>query len=296
MSNGFKSPYQLITDRILADLARGVAAWAKPWNSDAPAVASRPMNFSNSAVYRGVNTIMLHIACVERGWPVPAFATFNQVRKLKGSIIKGSKGEHVFFKSQVEANPKTAEEEGRANADGKIKRTVLKGYTVFNLAQVEGIEIDLPGLAKPSEIPSEIVDLAQLVGVTLRHGGDKAIYRPDIDAVTMPVPESFESLAHYKATAFHEIGGHGTGHESRLNRQFGRKFGDDAYIFEEMIAELCAAFLALEFGVQGDLRHPEYIASWIKVLKSDNRAFYRAAAEAQRAMDWIRERAGGPSP
>ncbi|MGH0214417.1 ArdC family protein [Sinorhizobium meliloti] len=296
MSNGFKSPYQLITDRILQDLERGVAAWVKPGSSEGPVVASRPMNFSNFTVYRGVNTIMLHIACVERGWPVPAFATFNQVRKLKGSIIKGSKGEHVFFKSQVERDPKSAEEEGRAGPNGKITRTVLKGYTVFNLAQVEGIELDLPGLAKPSEIPSEVVALAQLVGVTLRHGGDKAFYRPDSDAVTMPVPESFESLAHYKTTAFHEIGGHGTGHESRLNRQFGKKFGDQAYIFEEIVAELCAAFLAMEFNVGGDLRHPEYIASWVKLLKGDNRAFYRAAAEAQRAMDWIRERAGGPSP
>ncbi|WP_425624912.1 ArdC family protein [Agrobacterium radiobacter] len=293
MSNGFKSPYQLITDRILADLEQGVAAWVKPWKSEGAVVPSRPMNFSNATVYRGVNTIMLHVACIERGWPVPAFATFNQVRKMKGVITKGSKGCHVFFKSQVESDPKSPEEESRAGADGKIKRTVLKGYTVFNISQVDGIDLDIPGMSKPSELPSDVLELTQLVGVKLSHGGDRAFYAMDTDQITLPVPDVFESIEHYKATAFHEVG-HATGHESRLNRQFGRKFGDDAYAFEELVAELSAAFLAMEFGVQGNLRHPEYIASWIRILKGDMRAFYGAAAEAQRAMDWIRERAAIP--
>ncbi|NEJ83116.1 DUF1738 domain-containing protein [Rhizobium leguminosarum] len=293
MSNGFISPYQLITNRILADLEKGVAAWFKPWKSEGAVVSSRPMNFSNGTVYRGVNTIMLHCACIDRGWSVPAFATFNQIRKLKGLITKGSKGEHVFFKSQLESDPKSAEEEGRADESGKIRRTILKGYTVFNVSQVEGIEFDLPGMSKPSEIPSDVLDLTHLVGVKLTHGGDRAFYAMDEDHITLPAPEAFETVGHYKATAFHEVG-HSTGHTQRLNRQFGRKFGDDAYAREELVAELCAAFLAMEFNVQGELRHPEYIGHWIRVLKGDNRAFYNAAAEAHRAMDWIRERAAIP--
>lgn len=293
MSNGFKSPYQLITDRILQGLEQGVAGWVKPWNSEGPVAATRPMNFSNATIYRGVNTIMLHVACIERGWPVPAFATFNQIRKLKGAVSKGSKGEHVFFKSQVESDPRSPEEESRVGANGKIKRTVLKGYTVFNISQVDGISVDIPNVAMPSDLPSDLLDLTQLVGVKLSHGGDKAFYSIDDDKITLPVPNDFHSLDHYKATAFHEVG-HATGHGSRLNRQFGRKFGDDAYAFEELVAELSAAFLAMEFGVKGELRHPEYIGNWIRILKGDMRAFYGAAAEAQRAMDWIRERAADP--
>lgn len=295
MSNGFKSPYQLITDRILQDLERGVAGWVKPWKSEGAALPTRPLNFSNSTVYRGVNTVMLHVACIGNGWDVPAFATFNQIRKLKGVIRKGSKDCYVFFKSQVERDPKTAKEEGRAGPGGKIKRTVLKGYRVFNVSQVDGLDLDIRGMSKPSELPNDVLELTQLVGVGLRHGGDKAFYSMDDDAITLPVPDAFESIEHYKATAFHEVG-HSTRHESRLARQFGRKFGDDAYAFEELIAELSAAFLAMEFGVQGELRHSEYIASWIKILKGDMRAFYGAAGEAQRVMDWIRERAAGPSP
>ncbi|MBA1343980.1 ArdC-like ssDNA-binding domain-containing protein [Rhizobium sp. WYCCWR 11146] len=146
MSNGFISPHQLITNRILADLEKGVAAWVKPWKSEGTVVSSRPMNFSNGTVYRGVNTIMLHCACIDRGWSLPAFATFNQIRRLKGVITKGSKGEHVFFKSEVESDPKLADGEGRADESGKIRRTVLNGYTVFNVSQVEGIELDLTGI------------------------------------------------------------------------------------------------------------------------------------------------------
>jgi antirestriction protein ArdC len=293
MSDGFKSPYQLITDRILQDLENGVAAWVKPSSSEGAVVRSLPMNFSNATVYRGVNTIMLHIACIERGWPVSAFATFNQIRKMKGSITKGSKGCHVFFKSQVESDPKSPEEEGRAGAGGKIKRTVLKGYTVFNVSQVDGISVNISGMSKPSELPRDVLDLAQLVGVKLTHEGDKAFYSIDDDTITLPIPDAFESLDHYKATALDEIS-HSTGHESRLNRQFDRKFGDDAEAFEQLVAELSAACLAMEIGVQGQLRHPELIGDWIRILKGDMRAFYVAAAEAQRTVDWIREREAVP--
>ncbi len=196
MSNRFVSPYQLITDRILADLEQGVAGWVKPWKSEGAVVASRPINFSNSTVYRGVNTLMLHIGCIDNGWTVPAFATFNQVRKLKGVVQKGSKGCHVFFKSQIEADPKTAEEEKRAGENGKFSRTILKGYTVFNVSQVEGIDIDVAGMAKPSELPSDVVDLCELVGVKLTHGGDKAFYQRPDDFVKLPIPPMFESLEH----------------------------------------------------------------------------------------------------
>lgn len=288
--SSFVSPYKIITDKIVSALEQGVAAWVRPWKSKGAVVASMPMNFTTKATYRGINTLMLYCACIDNGWDIPAFATFKQIKAAGGQVLKGAKGEHVYFMSKVERDPKAGEEGVKLNENGKVEHFILKGYTVFNVAQTEGLEVNFEGMTKPSEIPADVLDLCETVGVGLAHGGDRAYYQPAIDKVTMPAPEAFETLSHYKATAFHEVG-HATGHHSRLDRTFGKKFGDQAYAYEELVAELSAAFLCMEFGVEGTLRHPEYIASWIKVLKEDDRAFYRAAADAQKALDWIRERA-----
>lgn len=291
MSKAFVSPYQIITDRILADLEKGVASWVKPWSAKEASVGSSPMNWSNKTIYRGINKVMLHCACIDNGWAVPAFATFKQIKEKGGQVIKGSKGEHVFFMSKIERDPKAGEENVRLNDNGKVEHFILKGYTVFNVAQVEGIEFDFAEIKQISELPAEVAELCEIVDVKLNHGGNRAFYDIIADRVTLPAPEAFKSLEHYKATGFHEVG-HATGNSKRLDRTFGKKFGDQAYAYEELVAELSAAFLCMEFGVEGQLQHPEYIASWIKVLKEDNRAFYKAAADAQKALDWIKERAG----
>lgn len=289
--SAFVSPYQIITDKIVAALETGVAGWVKPWKSKGAVVASMPINWTTKTAYRGINTLMLYCACIDNGWETPAFATFKQIKAAGGQVTKGSKGEHIYFMSKIERDPKTPEEEARVNENGKFEQFILKGYTVFNIAQVEGIEINLEGMAQPSELPADVVDLCKLVGVKLAHGGNRAFYQTITDSITLPAPEAFQSIEHYKATGFHEVG-HATGAPHRLDRTFGKRFGDEAYAYEELVAELSAAFLCMEFGVEGQLQHPEYIASWIKVLKSDNRAFYRAASDAQKALDWIKERAG----
>lgn len=292
MSKTFVSPYDIITTRILADLEKGVAAWVKPWSAKGAAKAiTTPINFQTNKPYRGINTLLTYCACLDNGWTVPAFATFNQIKAMGGTVKKGSKSEHIFFSNVIERDPKTEEEAARVNANGKYEYRFLKGFSVFNIEQTEGLDLNLEGMAKPSELPAEIVDLCKLVDVKLTHGGDRAFYQPIGDRVNLPAPEAFKSLDHYKATGFHEVG-HATGAEHRLNRTFGKKFGDEAYAYEELVAELSAAFLCMEFGVEGQLQHPEYIASWIKVLKGDNRAFYRAAADAQKVLDFIREKAG----
>lgn len=292
MTKTFVSPYQIITDKIVAALEKGVASWVKPWKSkNAVSVSAMPINWTTGAAYRGINTVMLYCASIDNGWDVPAFATFKQIAAAGGTVKKGSKGEHVYFMSKIEREPKTEEEAAKVNENGKYEQFILKGYTVFNIAQVEGIELDIQGIAKPSELPADVTDLCKLIDVKLTHGGDKAFFRPIGDVINMPTPEAFETLAHYKATAFHEAT-HATGATHRLNRDQSGSFGSKNYAFEELVAELGAAFLCMEFGVEGNLRHPEYIASWLKVMKEDNRAFYRAAAQAQKAMDWLKDRAG----
>jgi antirestriction protein ArdC len=118
-------------------------------------------------------------------------------------------------------------------------------------------------------------------------GGDRAFYSPSHDRVCMPVFEAFKSAAAYYATAFHELA-HWTGAKARLDREFGKRFGDRAYAAEELVAELTSAFLCAEFSIDGELRHADYIANWIALLKDDARAFFTAASAAQKAADHLR--------
>ncbi|WP_173995772.1 zincin-like metallopeptidase domain-containing protein [Agrobacterium tumefaciens] len=292
----FVSPYKIITDKILADLKSGVASWAKPWKTDSKgqkvSVSSGfPMNFSTRKQYRGINVWLLLSAVAANGFSTNAWATFKQVSAMGGTVKKGSKSEHVFFQSKIEKEPTGAEGE-RINDNGKVEIWVLKGYSVFNLDQVEGVEIERGALATVSSLPEDTAELADALSVDLRHGGDQAFYSPAGDFVAMPKPEAFVSVDHYKATLFHEIG-HWTGNEARLDRlKKTARFGNADYAFEELVAELSAAFLAMEYGIEAQLQHAEYIASWIKLLSDHDQAFYRAAAEAQKVLDFIRERAG----
>lgn len=292
----FVSPYQQITERILADLKAGVAPWAKPWTASGQGVslsAGMPMNFATRKAYRGVNVWLCLLACQDNGFAVPAFATFNQIKEMGGTVVKGSKATRVFFMSTYEREPRTPEEAEKVNDEGKFVVFVLKGYNVFNLAQVEGIEIEEGAAVASVILPEDAAELIEALGADVRHGGAEAFYAPARDFVAMPKPDDFKAIEHYKATLFHELG-HWTGHDSRLARlDKAARFGNAAYAYEELVAELSAAFLCLEMGVPGDLRHADYIGHWIKLLTDHDTAFYRAAADAQRVLDFIREKVAG---
>ncbi|MGO7674857.1 ArdC family protein [Rhizobium ruizarguesonis] len=292
----FVSPYKLITDRILADLEAGVAPWAKPWKVDSKGQkvslsSGFPVNFSSRKQYRGINVFLLLTAAQANGFKSNAWATFKQISAMKGTVKKGSKSQHVFFMSKVEKEPTGAEGE-RINDNGKVEIFILKGYSVFNLEQCEGIELEQGALEIASSLPEDVADFIAMLSLDLRTGGDQAFYSPSGDFVAMPKIEAFKDGDNYRATLYHETG-HWTGAASRLNREFGKRFGDQAYAFEELVAELSAAFLAMEFGIEARLQHSEYIGNWIKVLKNDERAFYTAASHAQKVLDFIREKAAG---
>ena len=293
-TTAFVSPYKQITDRILADLEAGVAPWAKPWKgekgSTVPVKLGFPMNFTTRKPYRGANVFELLAALFDGGFSCNAWATFKQIAAAGGTVKKGSKSTRIFFKSKVEKEPK-GEEGEKINENGKVEIWVLKGYSVFNLDQCEGIEIDREELATVSSMPEDVAEFVDAMGADVRHGGDQAFYAPAGDYIGMPKPEAFVSLDHYRATLYHETA-HWTGHAARLNREFGKRFGDKAYAFEELVAELSAAFLAMEYGIEAQLQHADYIGHWIKLMKDHEQAFYKAASEAQRVLDWIRERAG----
>jgi antirestriction protein ArdC len=126
----------------------------------------------------------------------------------------------------------------------------------------------------------------EAVPADVRHGGPHAFHFPFKDYIQLPHPEHFTSVDKYHATRLHETV-HWTGHESRLNRKFGERFGDDAYAFEELIAELGGAFLSAHLGIATELHHADYIASWLKLLKDHNRAIVSAAAHASAAAEYL---------
>lgn len=287
------SVYQTVTESILAQLEQGVAPWAKPWKVDgkgqkvAP-FSGFPMNFSTGKQYRGINLAILPSVTMAQGWDHPAFASFKQIAAMGGTVKKGSKSTVIFYKSMTERDPRTPEEAAKANENGKVEYWLDRAFPVFNIAQTEGIELEGLPVATTTTLPADTAELVAALQADVRHGGDQAFYLPAYDRVQMPNPEAFEQADFYRSTLYHELA-HWTGADHRLKRELSMEKA--SYAEEELVAELSAAFVCLEYGIETQLRHAEYIGHWIKVLKNDERAFFRAASKAQKVLDFIRERA-----
>lgn len=278
--------YQNVTARILAELETGSAPWVKPWS--ATPGKNIPHNAATNRPYSGCNVILLWLS--QGRFAAPRFLTFKQAKDLGGNVKKGEHGFTVFFVKPMVEKKADGEEGGKAF-------TMLRAYTVFNVDQCENLpaKILAPSEIKPrnsDERDATIDEFIKATGADFRAdvGGDRAYYSPSTDFVAMPAFAAFKSAATYYATAFHELG-HWTGSAKRLNREFGKRFGDRAYAAEELVAELTAAFLCAEFSIDGELRHAGYIVNWIALLKDDARAFFTAASAAQKAADYLRQRA-----
>jgi antirestriction protein ArdC len=274
--------FQEITDLITAQLDNGVMPWVKPWREGAAAVGSATMPHNvKGRPYRGANAFWLDLIGTSKGYAQPVWLTFNQAREMGGSVRKGEKGTAVFFwkfdKKPDPANP------------GKLKDSVMvRQYIVFNLDQCEGLTVAEPKARTLQERVEAAEALAEATGAVISYGGARAFYSPHFDSVQMPDRGSFKSADGLYGTLFHELG-HWTGHDSRLKRDFKGRFGSEAYAFEELVAELTAAFICGSQGFTALARpdHASYIDSWLKVLKGDKRAFITAASQAQKAADFI---------
>lgn len=281
--------YDQVTASIVAALEAGVQPWFKPWNAEhAAGRITRPLR-ANGIAYRGINVLMLWGVAVERGYSAPLWLTYKQAQELGGQVRKGEKGSLVVY-----ANSVTRTETDEASGEETARNIpFLKSYTVFNAEQVEGLPAHFYAMAAPALSTLERIAAAdQFFGATgaeIRHGGNQAYYTQGPDRVQMPPFESFKDEIGYYATLAHELT-HWTKHPKRLDRDFGRKsWGDEGYAMEELVAELGAAFLAADLGLEAAPRadHAAYIASWLTVLKSDKRAIFSAAAHAQRAVDFL---------
>lgn len=221
-----------------------------------------------------------------RGWATPRFLTFKQALDAGGNVRKGEHGTKVYFVKQLQIKDGDGDE-----PDTRLV-PMLREYTVFNVDQCENLP-DSVKAGKPMRVRNPDArdalsdEFLRSTGVDIREGHGAAYYRPGDDCISLPCFEAFRSAAHYYGTAFHELG-HWTGHKSRLDRDLRHRFGERAYAAEELVAELCAAFLCAEFSIDGDLRHAGYIQSWIQLLKADKRAFFTACNRASKAAEYLR--------
>lgn len=267
--------YQDVTDKIIAALETGTAPWLRPWRSGV-GTGLVPHNAVTGRAYNGINFLVLSCApYASNGW-----LTYKQAQELGGNVRKGEKGTHIVFWSF----PKIEDKE-----TGKEKVIPFaKPYTVFNLDQCEGIDTAKLKTFTPAIMgETPINDIAARHNVRLNHGGDKAFFSPMSDSIGMPSADAFKSPDHYASTLAHELV-HWTGHESRLARKFGNRFGNEDYAFEELIAEIGSAFVCAATGIALDgLQHADYVASWLKVLKGDKRAIFTASSQAKKAAEYL---------
>ena len=280
--------YQKITDQIVAALEAGVRPWHQPWNAEHSAGRiTRPLR-GNGIPYQGINVLMLWSAATLKGYAAPIWMTFKQAIELKGCVRKGEHGSLVVYADKIIRTETT-------DSGEEAERAIpfMKGYTVFNVEQIDGLPEHYYG--KPEAGTDSVQRIAHAesffaaTGANIVHGGSRACYVPSTDNIHMPCIDFFRDAESYYATRAHETTPW-TRHESRLNRDFGRKrFGDEGYAMEELVAELGAAFLAADLALTPEVRddHAAYIASWVKVLKDDKRAIFTAASHAQRAADLL---------
>jgi len=266
--------YEQITERIIALLAQGTVPWQKPWKVN----TGLPRNLVSKKPYRGINVFLLMAMSYES----PHWLTFRQAIQLGGNVKKGEKACPVVFWKRMETEDKESGE--------PQKKPLLRLYHVFNAAQCEGLK------DAPEEIPMPVTKPAEIVAKmpqppVVKHGMAKAFYSPTDDCIGMPEPERFESEASYFAALFHELV-HATGHETRLNRATLTEkagFGSNPYCKEELIAEMGAAFLCgqAEIAERTIDNSAAYLNGWLEQLRNDKTLIVQAAAQAQKAADFI---------
>lgn len=282
------SLYDEITSRIISELEVGRVPWVQPWSSAAAqAPLGLPKNGATGRVYSGINVLILWAAVIERGFAAQTWLTFRQARSLGGNVRKGATGTTVVYADRF--IPENEKKRAADTGDEPQAVPFLKRFTVFNVAQCEGLPEGIGVAAPPPEpglIAPAVEALIRATRIDFRIGGSRAFYAPSEDYVQVPPPGAYFERINWHRTALHELG-HATGHPSRLDRDLSGAFGSKKYAFEELVAEMNAAFCCASLGIVPTVRHADYIGSWLEVLREDNRAIIRAASQASKAADYL---------
>jgi len=280
------SLYDEVTDRIVSELERGCVPWVRPWKSSGVSLGL-PRSAASRRFYSGINVLILWDAVIRRGFASQEWLTFRQALSIGGHVRKGERGTAICYADRF--IPKKEQERAREAGDAPNAVPFLKRFIVFNVEQCEGLPSHIVAAPKPaesSEISPDAEALIAATGAKLVEGGGEAFYHRGEDFIRLPRRETFVSPADYYCTALHELG-HWTAHPSRLNRDLQHRFGSSAYAREELVAELTSAFLCAHLNIVPQVRHADYIANWLQILKEDAKAIFRATSQASKATDFI---------
>ena len=278
--------YESVTAKIVAAIEAGAEESQRPWH--APELLA-PMNASTTSYYRGINVLALWIDAMDRGYPTSQWASYKQWQDLGAQVRKGERGCQIVFYKRLEDE---TTEEGD-HTENRL-RFVARASHVFNAQQVDGFEPRVIERRDPFQAHQQAEAFIEAVGARIEHGFRVARYRRDLDNIEMPERSWFvgtdtsSPLESYYGVLCHELT-HWTGPPHRLGRDMGKRFGDDAYAMEELVAEIGAAFACSALGITSEPRpdHAAYVSNWLNVLKRDPKAIFTAASKAQEAFEYL---------
>lgn len=278
-----KDIYDNVTNSIIAVLEQGTPPWVRPWQDCGEAV---PSNLVTGKPYRGINVIMLYVEATARSYTDNRWLTYKQAGDIGARIRKGEHGTQIVFYCMREIKDSKTE---LADTDVADTRSIplLKTFTVFNVSQLEFVPEKFA--LRPVLTWQPIEEAEQVLiktGAVICHGSSRAFYRPSDDIIQLPPSASFSKPEDYYATALHELC-HWTGHPRRLNRPLTGRRDIEAYAYEELVAEIGAAFLCAHSGLSTRLEHASYISTWLDALRRDKRLIFVAAGAAQKAADFV---------
>lgn len=301
-----KTVYDIITEKIIEQIESGTPPWKAGW-------MRKHFNGFAKREYQGLNQLLLSWDMQVMEYISPVWFSFKQIQQLGGNIKKGAKSSMVIFNKKITAqnNDKDEEKEGKKDdlevfdesEQGKDKQEdrkdkkpktffLMRYYRVFNLDDVEGIDkskyVNLANTKE--EKPENIVKGMQNDGLNIQYTGVQPCYIPSWDTVQIPDIGNFESTDSYYSSLFHEIA-HSTGHESRLKRAGVSNIdtGDKhQYSYEELVAEIGAAFLMAETGMKINYENSSaYVKGWSQFIKNNKKAIFQASAEARKAVQYV---------
>jgi antirestriction protein ArdC len=273
--------YQTVTDNIIAALEAGVKPWSCPWQR-VDGMSGLPSNYATGAAYSGMNIMLLWCSASKQGFSDSRWMTYKQAQVAGGQVRKGEHGTTAIFYTTLE----------KENDAGEVEHIpMLKTFTVFNVQQIDGLTLatETVSLEATFDPLPQAENLFRKSGANIIEKGQNAFFIPSTDEVWLPERHLFSDAANFYATGLHELV-HWSGGKKRLNREMKGKFGSADYAEEELVAELGSAFLMADLGIEGEVQHESYIASWLKALKNDKRYIFKAASAASKTHRYLMDK------
>ncbi|MBR0169187.1 MAG: DUF1738 domain-containing protein [Synergistaceae bacterium] len=282
MTDYSKKVREEITNSLVEAIKAGTAPWTRPWRG-----REAPKNISGRE-YSGINTLILTVKGLQLdGGTDPRWMTFHQAEEHGLRVKKGAKGTHVtLWKPLTETDEQN---------NSKVVAVVQRFFTVFHASQVDGIGEYTPPPVNEIEAHETAEKIISASGATILYGGGRAFYQPSTDSIHMPPKGDFISATGYYSTLLHELT-HWTGHSTRLKRDIYGGKHTTAYAREELVAEIGSMFISCAAKIPQSeevfQNHASYVDGWLECISNDSNAIFKAAADANRAADYILTKAG----